>query len=280
MTQHPDGATEMPPATLAPLLIPVAMMLSPLWLGVPLLWARWQYDIHQDLQSSVLVLLGFAVTVLLGMAWLTIVLWQDHKAFALRLARVTALFRNTNRTLFRGMVAVMALPLLLLVISGTWDRLTSSPPPPTGTAQAVPASARATVHASARGQPFLMDHAGLLEAAQAAAINKRLADHQARSGHTLVVYIAPQLGGLSIETFARNRFDEWGIGRAGVDDGILVVVAPRERQMRIELGRGMASLEPEAKALVGQMGHAFARGDYYGGIDGCVDTLIARTSAQ
>ena len=91
----------------------------------------------------------------------------------------------------------------------------------------------------------------------------------------------PYAPGETLEDFATNLFDDWGIGDATRNDGILVLVLPNDRAMRIELGAGYdASWNNEAGRLIDRSYLPSFRSDKYArGIkDGVADTiaLLAR----
>jgi uncharacterized protein len=64
----------------------------------------------------------------------------------------------------------------------------------------------------------------------------------------VVVATTASLGGMSVEEYANRVFNEWRIGKAALDNGVLVLVAPTERQMRIEVGYGLEGVIPDALA--------------------------------
>lgn len=66
-----------------------------------------------------------------------------------------------------------------------------------------------------------------------------------------MVVTVPTLGGQRIEDYGLGLGRHWGVGRAGHDDGILLLVAPNERQVRIEVGYGLERKVPDE--LAGQI---------------------------
>lgn len=83
------------------------------------------------------------------------------------------------------------------------------------------------------------DDAEVLSAETRHALAGRLQEYEARTGAQVVVLTVRSLGGASVEDFAEAVFAQWKLGRRGVDDGVLLVVAPSERRMRIEVGYGL-----------------------------------------
>ena len=67
----------------------------------------------------------------------------------------------------------------------------------------------------------------------------------------MAVVTVPSLNGVPTEDYAVQLFKEWGIGQAKTDNGVLVLVAPNEREMRIEVGYGLEGIRPDG--LAGQI---------------------------
>ncbi|MDD5191441.1 MAG: TPM domain-containing protein, partial [Dehalococcoidales bacterium] len=94
----------------------------------------------------------------------------------------------------------------------------------------------------------------------------------------VAVLTVPTLGGVGIEEYAVSVFKEWKLGQKGKDNGILVVVSPGERRMRIEVGYGLEGTMPDAVAgdiIRNVMTPHFKNGDYNGGIDAGVQAIIS-----
>lgn len=92
------------------------------------------------------------------------------------------------------------------------------------------------------------DHAGVVDAAHvmpaAAAfdLNRRVVAWDRATGHQFVVATVPSLQGNDIATYGYQLGRAWGLGRKGINDGLILLLAPNERKVRIEVGRG---LEPD-----------------------------------
>ena len=69
-----------------------------------------------------------------------------------------------------------------------------------------------------------------------------------KTGAALVVATLPSLDGDTIENTAVNLFQKWGIGKKGEDRGVLILVALKERKLRIEVGYGLEGIITDAKA--------------------------------
>jgi uncharacterized protein len=84
------------------------------------------------------------------------------------------------------------------------------------------------------------DGANILSPATEAQLDAQLRAYNKQTGRAIIVATVPSLGGASIETYATTLFtDKWGIGGAKRDAGLLLLIAPNERKMRIEVGYGL-----------------------------------------
>jgi uncharacterized protein len=84
------------------------------------------------------------------------------------------------------------------------------------------------------------DGANILSPATEAQLDAELRAYNAQTGRTIIVATVPSLGGASVETYATTLFtDKWGIGGAKRDAGLLLLIAPSERKLRIEVGYGL-----------------------------------------
>lgn len=84
------------------------------------------------------------------------------------------------------------------------------------------------------------DGAGILSPATVAQLDRQLRAYNAETGRAIIVATVPSLGGANIETYATTLYtDKWGIGGKERDAGLLLLIAPSERKMRIEVGYGL-----------------------------------------
>ena len=115
------------------------------------------------------------------------------------------------------------------------------------------------------------------------ALERRLAAFEADKGSQLAVLIVPTTQPESIEQYAIRVAEAWKLGRKGVDDGLLLLVAKEDRAVRIEVGYGLEGAVPDAiaKRIVEEVivPH-FRTGDYHGGIAAGVETLIKLISGE
>jgi uncharacterized protein len=95
----------------------------------------------------------------------------------------------------------------------------------------------------------------------------------------MVVVTVPALSGRDVADFTRDLANEWGIGRKGYDDGVVVLVAPNERKVRIAVGYGLeGTLTHEVcrQIIDTAMLPRFRHRDIPGGIEAGTDALIVR----
>ena len=85
----------------------------------------------------------------------------------------------------------------------------------------------------------VVDLTGTLTAPERERIDAKLRDFEQSRGSQVVVLLVPSIGPEAVEDFATRVTDAWQLGRKGVDDGVLFVIAKQERKMRIHTGRGV-----------------------------------------
>ncbi|WP_374327247.1 YgcG family protein [Azonexus sp.] len=118
-------------------------------------------------------------------------------------------------------------------------------------------------------QGDVLDEAGLLSAEERATLTRRIAELRSQDGIWAAVLITGNLQGDGIETAAVKTFEHWRLGRADKDNGLLVLVAPKERKMRIEVGYGLEGVLTDvlSKRIVdGVYGPAFRDKRYADGL--------------
>lgn len=114
------------------------------------------------------------------------------------------------------------------------------------------------------------DLTATLDAQQTRALESRLAAFETKKGAQLAVLIVPTTQPETIEQFALRAAEAWQLGRKGVDDGALLLVAKDDRALRIEVGYGLegALNDATAKRIIAEViTPFFRRGEFYAGID-------------
>ena len=120
------------------------------------------------------------------------------------------------------------------------------------------------------------DLTGTLTAEQSQQLEGELATLEQAKGAQVVVLMLPSTQPETIEDYATRVFDAWRVGRAHVDDGVLVVVAKEDHHVYIETGYGLEGAVPDALAsriIREQIVPKFRTGDYYGGLQDGIASL-------
>lgn len=94
----------------------------------------------------------------------------------------------------------------------------------------------------------VVDTANALSASTRATLREQALQLQARKGAQLQVLVVPSVGDDGIEAYAQRVFEQWQLGRVGVDDGVLLLVAVQDRRVRIQTGYGLEGTIPDAYA--------------------------------
>jgi uncharacterized protein len=120
------------------------------------------------------------------------------------------------------------------------------------------------------------DLTGTLPADRRAALESSLAAIERDKGTQVAILLLPTTQPETIEQFGIRLAEAWKIGRKGISDGVIVIVAKEDRKMRIEVGYGLEGAIPDAvaKRVVAEiMAPRFKQGDFAGGLDAAVATL-------
>ncbi len=123
----------------------------------------------------------------------------------------------------------------------------------------------------------VVDQANVISADAKRAIEPKLADLEAKSGIQLVVATVSWLEGQEIEPYANALFREWKLGEKAKNNGVLLLVAPNEHRVRIEVGYGLEGTLTDALGKViitNAITPRFKTGDFSGGISRGVDDII------
>ncbi|MCC6781011.1 MAG: TPM domain-containing protein [Hyphomicrobiales bacterium] len=124
----------------------------------------------------------------------------------------------------------------------------------------------------------VVDEAGILDPAIRTALTDKLAALEAKSTDQLVVVTLKSLQGTSIEDFGVQLGRSWQAGQKGKNNGVLLIVAPNERKVRIEVGYGLEGALTDAVSrliIENAILPRFRAGDFPGGITRGVDDIIS-----
>lgn len=125
----------------------------------------------------------------------------------------------------------------------------------------------------------VVDGANLLPPGDEQALTQKLEALEKATGRQLVVTTIPDLQGYAIEDYGYQLGRAWGIGGKALNDGALLIVAPNEKKVRIEVGYGLEPVLTDAlSSMIVQQAilPAFRKGDMAGGIIAGADALIAQ----
>jgi uncharacterized protein len=123
----------------------------------------------------------------------------------------------------------------------------------------------------------VVDLTGTLTAAEQQELAARLEAFEKSRGAQVAVLLVASIGTETLEEFAGRVTDAWQLGRKGVDDGVLFVIAKGERKMRIHTGRGVQGVLTDALAkriVAERVAPRFREGNFHGGIGAGVEAIL------
>jgi uncharacterized protein len=185
--------------------------------------------------------------------------------------RLLPLPRPIEGVLSRAKMGRLLTPLLaLLALLAAWPSMAQEAPTrlsQRNVAEGLPPRPRVPVH----------DGANIIAPAAEQQLNQRLTAYNRTTGRAIVVATVPDLAGMTIEMYAVELFETWGIGGAETDEGVLLLVAPSERGLRIETGYGTTATLTDAlsgRIIRDTIVPRFRANDYSGGIVAGVNEII------
>lgn len=129
----------------------------------------------------------------------------------------------------------------------------------------------------------VVDLTGTLSGAAINRIEAKLADLEAHKGSQIAVLMVATTQPEDIEQFGIRVAEQWKLGRKGVDDGAILIVAKDDRRVRIEVGYGLEGALPDVTAsrIIGDtIAPLFKQGNYDGGVEAGVDRMIALVNGE
>lgn len=129
----------------------------------------------------------------------------------------------------------------------------------------------------------VVDAAGIIDPSQLQQLTQKLADFEAKSSDQVVVVTVPSLNGEDIESYSNRLFRAWALGQKQENNGVLLVVAPNDRKVRIEVGYGLEGTMTDALSSViinGTIIPEFRSGNYSEGIVQGVDGILSVLSGD
>lgn len=131
-------------------------------------------------------------------------------------------------------------------------------------------------------QARITDQIGLLTPSQRASLENVLKEYEARAGSQIAMLLMSSTAPESIEQYSIRVADEWKLGRKGVDDGVLLIVArdnpPALRRLRIEAFRGVQGTLTDAQSkriIEDVIAPHFRQNDFYGGLSAAASSIIS-----
>ncbi len=144
-------------------------------------------------------------------------------------------------------------------------------------ALAVPASAQTFPQLTGR----VVDDAHILTPAEIADLTSKSQALEAQTGRQFVVTTVPSLQGYPIEDYGYRLGRAWGIGQKGENNGVILLVAPKEHKVRIEVGYGATAYLTDAMSSIiirNSILPEFRKGNYGAGIEAGADQIIKQMS--
>jgi uncharacterized protein len=148
-------------------------------------------------------------------------------------------------------------------------------------APTIPSIARALDIPALRGR--VNDYAGIIRADKAQQLEERLARFEQETGHQIAILTIPSLEGDALEDFGIRVAESWKIGQKGFDNGAILIVAQKDRKLRIEVGYGLEGVLPDAIAnrIISEIiVPRFRENDYSGGIEAGVNAILQVTKGE
>ncbi len=137
---------------------------------------------------------------------------------------------------------------------------------------------------AAQGQPatYVVDNAGIIEDGARSKLAGLLQELEQKTTVQMIILTVPSTEGIPIEQYSLEQAEKWGLGKKGKDNGLLMLIAVKDRKYRFETGYGLEQILPDS--MLGSIGRAylvpaFKAGDYTKGTMNTT-SVIARTIAD
>ena len=129
----------------------------------------------------------------------------------------------------------------------------------------------------------VMDEAGMIDGATEKRLTDMLRQHEEATSNQVMVVTLPDLQGQTIETYGYQLGRHWGIGQENKNNGVLLIVAKKERKMRIEVGYGLEGALTDALAadiIYNKMRPQFKAGRFSAGIQAGTTSVLAAIKGE
>ncbi len=130
---------------------------------------------------------------------------------------------------------------------------------------------------------YVNDFADLLSKETEESLSEKIKDLAAKTTAEVAVVTVESIAPESIDEYVNKLFEKWGVGRKGKDNGILILVAVKERKTRIEVGYGLEGAVTDAQAskiIRNVMLPYFKQGNFERGIDLAVQSVIGLVAKE
>lgn len=130
---------------------------------------------------------------------------------------------------------------------------------------------------------LVTDMAGILSAEEQQALEQKLLTYEDSTSTQIAVVTVASLEEYPVEQFAVELALKWGIGQKGKNNGVLLLIAPKERRMTIQTGYGIEARLPDAltaRIIDEDLKPAFRKEAYYQGIDRALDDMIRALAGE
>ncbi len=130
---------------------------------------------------------------------------------------------------------------------------------------------------------YINDYAEMLSVGDAAALEQKLTELNQQESTQIVLLTVPSLNGTPIEEYALGIAEKEGLGQKGKDNGALLLIAQKERKMRIETGLGLENRLTDlqcGRIIRNIITPRFKKGDYSGGITAGLDAMIGAVKGE
>lgn len=127
------------------------------------------------------------------------------------------------------------------------------------------------------------DLAGVLTEPQRQALTLRLAEFEKKTSNQVALLLINSLDGEPIESFSLRAAETWKMGQKGLDNGLLITIAVKDKKYRLEVGYGLEGALPDG--FVGSIGRQyfrpnFQKGDYFAGITQALDAILTASRGE
>lgn len=130
---------------------------------------------------------------------------------------------------------------------------------------------------------YVSDYSQILSSAQQDRLETKLVNYAGETSSQIAVVIMPTIGDHDIAEYSFALVDKWGIGRKGLNNGVLMLIALHDRNIFIAPGQGLEGALPDAmlsQLIREEITPHFKQGNYYQGISSGIDSIIMASQGE